>query len=87
MNDYNNGLTNAPTSETWQHALFVAGTRGDDVQLLIGSGGWTDTGTHLTTSGGKIYEHYIPDGQVLGSATANLFIDNILQVNHGTHIP
>jgi len=84
VNDFTNGVSNPPTGETWLHALFVSGGPGDDVQLSGAQ--WTDTHTTLTTSGGKVYEHYIPTGTVVGTApTANLFIDNVLQVNHGTH--
>ncbi|MEA2921368.1 MAG: hypothetical protein QOF07_1331, partial [Bradyrhizobium sp.] len=85
LNDFKNGSGNTPTSETWNHALFVAGSSGDDVQLSLNqSGGWTDTHTTLTTSSGKVYEHYVPTGTT-GTPLANLFIDNVLHVNAGTH--
>ena len=85
VNDFNNGFGHAPTSETWLHAMFVTGSSGDDVQLSLSPTGWTDSHTTLTTSSGTVFEHYIPTGTTLATATANLFIDNVLQVNAGTH--
>ncbi|MCW2079054.1 UNVERIFIED_ORG: ATP-dependent Zn protease [Bradyrhizobium japonicum] len=64
------------------HSLFVVGSAGDDVQLATGAGGWTESANTFTSTGGQVFHQWIPTGSTVATATASLFIDNDLQVNH-----
>ena len=77
--------TDNPAGATAPHALFVVGTKGDDIQLATGAGGWqeaTGAGSTYTSPGGQSFHLWIPTGTTVGTATATVFIDNDLQVNH-----
>ena len=58
------------------HSFLVVGSPGDDVQLT----GWTETANTYTSPGGQFFHQWT--ATVGGAATASLFIDNDLQVNH-----
>jgi hypothetical protein len=62
------------------HSLFIIGSPGDDVQLATGATGWTETANTVTSAGGQVFHQWV--ATTGGAATASLFIDNDLQVNH-----
>ena len=64
------------------HSLFIVGSAGDDVQLATGAGGWTESANTFSSTGGQVFHQWIPTGSTVATATASLFIDNDLQVNH-----
>nr|WP_201723817.1 immunoglobulin-like domain-containing protein [Bradyrhizobium sacchari] len=76
-------ITEATNStSTTAHSLFIVGSAGDDVQLATGAGGWTESTTTFTSTGGQVFHQWIPTGSTVATAAASLFIDNDLQVNH-----
>ncbi|MBR0955693.1 beta strand repeat-containing protein, partial [Bradyrhizobium canariense] len=76
-------ITEATNStSTTAHSLFIVGSAGDDVQLATGAGGWTESANTFTSTGGQAFHQWIPTGSTVATATASLFIDNDLQVNH-----
>jgi hypothetical protein len=70
--------TNSVSSTT--HSLFIIGSPGDDVQLDTSATGWVHTANTFVSSGGQVFDQWVAAGG--GAATASLFIDNDLQVNH-----
>jgi hypothetical protein len=62
------------------HSLFIIGSPGDDVELSTGATGWTHTANTFVSAGGQVFDQWI--ATTGGAATASLFIDNDLQVNH-----
>jgi hypothetical protein len=62
------------------HSIFIVGAPGDDVQLQTGLAGWSSTANTFTSPGGQVFHQWVATAG--GAATASLFIDNDLQVNH-----